>query len=150
MPELHAERKLARHVRFLYAKGSVYRIENNNLLFHGAVPLDENGEFARVEYGGETFSGRAWMDKCERMARQGYFAPVGSDARRRGRDFLYYLWCGPLSPIFGRDRMASFEHLFVDGEFPERKTLIMHTSKTRMRLWRAAPRGAFCGVWAGF
>lgn len=113
--------KLARHVRFLYAKGSVYRIENNNLLFHGAVPLDENGEFARVEYGGETFSGRAWMDKCERMARQGYFAPVGSDARRRGRDFLYYLWCGPLSPIFGRDRMASFEHLFVDGEFPERK-----------------------------
>ena len=39
----------------------------------------------------------------------------------RGRDFLYYLWCGPLSPIFGRDRMASFEHLFVDGEFPERK-----------------------------
>ena len=101
--------------------GSVYLIENNNLLFHGAVPLDENGEFARVEYGGETFSGRAWMDKCERMARQGYFAPVGSDARRRGRDFLYYLWCGPLSPIFGRDRMASFEHLFVDGEFPERK-----------------------------
>ena len=93
----------------------------SNLLFHGAVPLDENGEFARVEYGGETFSGRAWMDKCERMARQGYFAPVGSDARRRGRDFLYYLWCGPLSPIFGRDRMAAFEHLFVDGEFPERK-----------------------------
>ena len=113
--------KLERHVRFLYAKGSLYRIENNNLLFHGAVPLDENGEFARVEYGGETFSGRAWMDKCERTARQGYFAPVGSDARRRGRDFLYYLWCGPLSPIFGRDRMASFEHLFVDGEFPERK-----------------------------
>ena len=53
------------------------------------------GESARVEYGGETFSGRAWMDKCERMARQGYFAPVGSDARRRGRDFLYYLWREP-------------------------------------------------------
>lgn len=113
--------KLARHVRFLYAKGSVYHIENNNLLFHGAIPLDENGDFARVSYDGQTYAGRAWMDKCERMARQGYFAPPGSEARRRGQDFLYYLWCGPLSPIFGRSRMASFEHLFVDGEFSETK-----------------------------
>lgn len=113
--------KLARHVRFLYAKGSVYHIENNNLLFHGAVPLDEAGCLAEAEYGGRRYAGRAWMDKCERMARQGYFAPTGSEARRRGQDFLYYLWCGPLSPIFGRDRMATFEHLFVDGEFPERK-----------------------------
>lgn len=113
--------KLARHVRFLYAKGSVYHMENNNLLFHGAVPLDENGRLAEVEYDGKRYAGRAWMDQCERMARQGYFAPAGSAARRRGQDFLYYLWCGPLSPIFGRDRMATFEHLFVDGEFPERK-----------------------------
>ena len=113
--------KLARHVRFLYAKGSVYHIENNNLLFHGAVPLDEAGCLAEAEYGGRRYAGRAWMDKCERMARQGYFAPTSSEARRRGQDFLYYLWCGPLSPIFGRDRMATFEHLFVDGEFPERK-----------------------------
>lgn len=113
--------KLARHVRFLYAKGSVYHMENNNLLFHGAVPLDETGQLAGVEYGGRRYAGRAWMDQCERMARQGYFAPAGSAARQRGQDFLYYLWCGPLSPIFGRDRMATFEHLFVDGEFSERK-----------------------------
>lgn len=113
--------KLARHVRFLYAKGSVYHIENGNLLFHGAVPLAEDGSLAEVAYGGARYRGRAWMDQCERMARQGYYAPAGSDVRRRGQDFLYYLWCGPLSPIFGRDRMATFEHLFVDGEFSERK-----------------------------
>lgn len=113
--------KLARHVRFLYAKGSVYHMENNNLLFHGAVPLDDAGQLAGVAYCGQRYSGRAWMDQCERMARQGYFAPAGSAARQRGQDFLYYLWCGPLSPIFGRDRMATFEHLFVDGEFSERK-----------------------------
>ncbi len=113
--------KLARHVRFLYAKGSVYRVENNNLLFHGVIPLDETGAFAAVTCGGKTYAGRAWMDQCERLARQGYFAPPGSEARRRGQDFLYYLWCGPLSPIFGRARMASFEKLFVDGEFTETK-----------------------------
>lgn len=113
--------KLARHVRFLYSKGSVYHIENNNLMFHGAVPLAEDGSFAKVEYAGKEYSGKAWMDQCERLARQGYFAPRGSEARRRGQDFLYYLWCGPQSPIFGRDRMASFEHLFVDGEFSEKK-----------------------------
>lgn len=113
--------KLARHVRFLYSKGSIYRIENNNLLYHGAVPLDESGQLAEVYYGGSCYSGRAWMDKCERMARQGYFAKQGSKERVRGRDFLYYLWCGPMSPVFGRDRMAVFEHLFVEGEFSERK-----------------------------
>ncbi len=113
--------KLARHVRFLYSKGSVYKIENNNLLFHGAVPLEEDGQLAEVYYRGSCYSGRAWMDKCERMARQGYFAQRGSAERQRGQDFLYYLWCGPKSPIFGRDRMAVFEHLFVEGEFHEKK-----------------------------
>lgn len=113
--------KLERHVRFLYAKGSLYRIENNNLLFHGAVPLDENGEFARVEYGGETFSGRAWMDKCERMARQAISRPWA--AMRAAADGIFCTICGAARcrPFSGGTRMASFEHLFVDGEFPERK-----------------------------
>ncbi len=105
--------RLQRHVRFLYAKGSVYLIENNNLMFHGAIPMDESGEFAEITVDGITYSGRSWMEYCERMARQGYFAPAGSEARRRGQDFLWYLWCGRLSPIFGRDKMATFEKYFI-------------------------------------
>ncbi len=115
--------RLARHVRFLYANGSVYKIENGNLLFHGAIPFDKNGQLAQVTMDGKTYRGRAFMDYCERMARQGYFAPPGSEARQRGQDFLWYLWCGRRSPIFGRYKMANFEHFFLDEEetYAERK-----------------------------
>lgn len=115
--------RLARHVRFLYANGSVYKIENGNLLFHGAIPFDRNGQLAQVTMDGKTYRGRAFMDYCERMARQGYFAPPGSEARQRGQDFLWYLWCGRRSPIFGRYKMANFEHFFLDEEetYAERK-----------------------------
>ena len=93
---------------------------------------------------------RGWTNANAWRAR-GYFAPVGSDARRRGRDFLYYLWCGPLSPIFGRDRMASFEHLFVDGEFPERKNpYYAYIENEDEAVARGTARRIFCGVWAGF
>ena len=108
--------RLARHVRFLYANGSVYKIENHNLLFHGAIPFDENGQLTKVFMDGQTYCGREFMDYCERMARQGYFAPPGSEARRKGQDFLWYLWCGRRSPIFGRYKMANFEHFFLDEE----------------------------------
>lgn len=115
--------RLARHVRFLYANGSVYKIENGNLLFHGAIPFDRNGQLAQVTMDGKTYRGRAFMDYCERMARQGYFAPPGSEARQRGQDFLWYLWCGRRSPIFGRYKMANFERFFLDEEetYAERK-----------------------------
>ena len=105
--------RLSRHVRFLYAKGGIYKKENGNLLFHGAVPMEADGRFATVHLGGETFAGRAWMDKCETLARQGFFAPPGSAARQKGQDFLWYLWCGPLSPVFGRAKMACFEQYFI-------------------------------------
>jgi fructose-1,6-bisphosphatase-3 len=108
--------RLNRHVRFLYAMGSVYKIENQNLMFHGAIPMDADGNFAQVEMDGTVYWGKSWMDYCERMARQGYFAPVGSAARLKGQDFLWYLWCGPQSPIFGRDKMATFERYFIDDE----------------------------------
>lgn len=108
--------RLQRHIRFLYANGSMYRISNGNLLFHGAIPLAPTGELQEVVFGGKSYKGRAWLDKCERMARQGYFSPEGSPARRQGQDFLWYLWCGKHSPVFGRDKMATFESVFIGEE----------------------------------
>ena len=105
--------KLQQHVRFLYAKGSVYHIENGNLLYHGAVPMTEKGAFAAERFEGRLYSGRALMDYCDERARQGYYAPEGSAARQSGQDFLWYLWCGKLSPLFGRSAMTTFERLYV-------------------------------------
>ena len=106
-------RRLQSQVEFLYAKGSVYHIENGNLLYHGAVPMTADGQFAQEEFEGRCYSGRALMDYCDARARRGYYAPEGSAARQSGQDFLWYLWCGKLSPLFGRSAMTTFERLYI-------------------------------------
>ena len=106
--------KLQQHVEFLYAKGSVYHIENGNLLYHGAVPMTKKGTFAVERFEGHAYSGRALMDYCDERARRGYFAPEGSAARQSGQDFLWYLWCGKLSPLYGRSAMTTFERLYIE------------------------------------
>ena len=105
--------KLQQHIEFLYAKGSVYHIENGNLLYHGVVPMTKNGSFAVERFEGHSYSGRALMDYCDERARRGYFAPEGSAARQSGQDFLWYLWCGKLSPLFGRSAMTTFERIYI-------------------------------------
>ncbi len=109
---LQSER-LHRQIRFIYAKGSMYRVENGNLMFHGCIPLNESGSFDTVVFDGRAYSGKEWMDYCEKMARQGYFGKEGSAARQKGKDFLWYLWCGPKAPTFGRSKMTTFERLFL-------------------------------------
>ena len=105
--------KLQQHIEFLYAKGSVYHIENGNLLYHGAVPMNKKGGFAVEQFEGRRYSGRALMDYCDARARRGYYGPEGSAARQSGQDFLWYLWCGKLSPLFGRSAMTTFERLYI-------------------------------------
>ncbi len=106
--------RLQRHVQFLYAQGSLYERYNGNLLFHGAVPMTEQGELAVEVFEGCGYKGKALFDYCDRRARQGYFAPEGSPERQSGQDFLWYLWCGSLSPVFGRSAMTTFERIYID------------------------------------
>lgn len=109
-----ASERLQRHIQFLYAQGAVYTCFNGNLLYHGAVPMTEDGGFAVEVFDGERYSGKALFDYCDRRAREGYFAPEGSAARQAGQDFLWYLWCGPLSPIYGRSAMTTFERIYIE------------------------------------
>ncbi len=106
--------KLRRHIEFLYSKGAVYTCYNGNLLYHGAVPMTEDGEFAEEVFDGVAYKGRELFDYCDKRARDGYFAREGSHEREAGQDFLWYLWCGPLSPLYGRSCMTTFERLYID------------------------------------
>ena len=105
--------RLQRHVQFLYAHGAFYKICNGNLLYHGAVPMTEDVAFAAIRFEGVARSGKQLFDYCDRRARQGYSAPPGSPARLAGQDFLWYLWCGAKSPLFGRSAMTTFERLYI-------------------------------------
>ena len=109
---LHSE-KLQRHIGFLYSKGGLYKCFNGNLLFHGCIPMDDKGEFLQFEFDGKTLSGKALMDFCETVAREGYYAREGTEERQFGKDFLWFLWCGRNSPSFGRDHIATFERRLI-------------------------------------
>lgn len=108
--------KLQRHVKFLYSQGSLYQVCNGNLLFHGCIPMTEDGEFYELCFGKTKRKGRELMDYADSLARQGYYAQAGSDIRRYGQDFLWYLWCGRRSPLFGRSKIATFERMFIDDK----------------------------------
>ena len=107
--------KLTRQIKFLYEKGGMYKVFNNNLLYHGCIPMDENGEFLTLSAGGER-CGKDLMDYCDKMARVGYFAKIGSDQRQVGKDFLWFLWCGKDSPLCARKKIATFERLLIDDK----------------------------------
>jgi len=109
---MHSD-KLCEHMRFLYTNGSMYKTINGNLLFHGCIPLDEKGELLSVKIEGEEYSGKALLDKLDEVANKAYFLHSG-DEKENSADLLWYLWCGPRSPLYGKDKMAFFERYFID------------------------------------
>ena len=108
--------KLQRHVQFLYSKGNIYKVFNDNLLIHGCVPMDSAGEFVKVNINGKELKGKEYLDYVEKIARQGYFEQEGSEKKENGKDFLWYLWCGKNSPIFCKDKMKTFERYYLDDK----------------------------------
>lgn len=109
----HSE-KLQLHVRFLYSKGGLYKCCNGNLLFHGCIPMDEAGGFMKFEAQEGELCGKAFMDYVEAVARRGYYAEPHTPESLHGRDFMWFLWCGKNSPLFGRERITTFERLLIN------------------------------------
>jgi len=103
--------RLQRHIRFLYEKGSMYRIYNENLLYHGCIPMDESGNFEGVNMEGQTYQGKSYLDYADRVARRAYFGENDIAAK----DFMWYLWCGRKSPLCGRN-IKTFERTFIDDK----------------------------------
>ena len=108
--------KLQKHIRFLYSKGGLYKVCNGNLLFHGCIPMDDDGSLMTFTIGGKERSGKRFLDYAEKTARKAYYDKRGSEERQFGMDFLWWLWAGRNSPIFGRDRMTTFERRFIADE----------------------------------
>ncbi len=111
----HSE-KLQRHTRFLYTKGGMYKVHNGNLLFHGCIPMTKDGDLQTFTIGGKLRSGKEFLDYAEQTARKAYYDKRGTLEREFGMDFLWWLWAGRNSPIFGKDRMTTFERRFIKDE----------------------------------
>ena len=99
---------LQRHLKYLYTKGEIYTIFNNNLLFHGCVPTDKNGNLKEVEFMGKKLKGKAYFDEINEVVNK-VFATRESELV----DIMWFLWISPESPFFGKEKMATFESYFV-------------------------------------
>lgn len=122
--EFRESRNLKRHMLFILRMGSAYLCYNGNLLYHGCIPLNENGEFADLKFGGKTYRGKALMDFCDRRVREAYDRQEEHDL-----DFIWYLWCGRMSPFSGRT-YHTFERAYIE----DRSTWV-------------EPKDAYYGFW---
>lgn len=104
--------KLQQHMRFLLAKGSLYKVYNDNLLYHGCIPLEEDGSLKETEVYGKKYRGRALYDTLEAYVRKGFFA-LDPKEKQDGKDIMWYIWLHPDSPLFGKNKMATFERYFL-------------------------------------
>lgn len=108
--------RLQRHARFLYENGSMYKVTNQSLLYHGCIPIQHDGQFQQVRIEGKTLKGKALLDYFDRIAREAYFGKRKTKEKQFGRDMMWYLWAGPISPLFGKHKMATFERYFLDDK----------------------------------
>lgn len=104
--------KLQKHIRFLYTQGSLYKVYNGNLLYHGCMPMNEDGTFTKVNVYGKEYAGKELYDVLESYARKGYYA-IDPEERQKGQDILWFIWENQNSPVFGKAKMTTFERYFI-------------------------------------
>ncbi len=105
--------RLQKHIKLLFTKGSMYLCYNSNLLFHGCILLNEDGNFKTLSIQNKNYTGKKLMDKFDQIVRQGYFS-IEKEAKDYGKDIMWYLWTGVDSPLFGKSKMATFERYFLN------------------------------------
>lgn len=114
---------LHKHVKFLYSHGAMYKSYNNNLLYHGCIPMNKDGSFAVMIFEGVSYSGKSLMDYIDKKVQNAYFLKGDSKEKENARDFMWYLWCGAKSPVYGKDKMTTFEHYFVEDRTARREEM---------------------------
>lgn len=108
--------KLQSHIDFMFTHGALYKAVNGNLLYHGCIPMTEDGEFAKLKFGEKEYSGKNLMDYLDEKVRDAFYTPRGFKERSLRGDLMWYLWLGKDSPLFGKEKMTTFERLFIDDK----------------------------------
>jgi fructose-1,6-bisphosphatase-3 len=105
--------KLQKHLHYLYEIGSMYLVFNNNLLYHGCIPMTKDGEFQTMQIFDKEYKGKTLVHKLESIVRKAFSNHLKGTPSSYELDFLWYLWAGPNSPLFGKKKMATFERYFI-------------------------------------
>lgn len=117
-------RKLQEHITYMFTHGALYKIMNNKLMFHGCIPVDDDGNFRKVTINGETHSGKALFDYLDSEVRKAYFTPEEEGEEGTNGDLMWYLWLSAESPLFGKDQMTTFERLFIADKKTHKENIV--------------------------
>ncbi len=117
-----ASEKLRRHIECLLSRGGMFKVSNSNLMFHGSIPLNADGSLKEVVIEGKAYSGMNLMQKIDRIVRNAFNPAISSSKRRFCIDYIWYLWCGSDSPLFDKDKMATFERYFINDPQTHKET----------------------------
>ena len=106
-------KRLQKHLRCLYQHGSLHLVTNHCLLYHAAIPMNADGSFTEVEVCGKRVKGKALMERTDEVIREAYYGDNHADdfctthlyRPSEELDYMWYLWCGPYSPLFGKDKI---------------------------------------------
>ena len=104
---------LRKHIRFLLSRGGMYKVVNGNLLYHGCIPMREDGSFDEVPVDGKALSGKAYLDALDAKVRSAFYTKRGTPEHENAADYFWYLWAGPKSPLFGKSKLSTFERYFI-------------------------------------
>lgn len=104
--------RLQAHMQFLLKRGNLYKVYNGNLMYHGCVPMNKDGSFKKVNVYGQEYSGRVLYDVLESYVRKAFVA-LDVEEKRKGQDIMWFIWSSPDSPLFGKEKMATYERYFI-------------------------------------
>lgn len=108
--------QLQDHIHFMIEKGSMYLVYNDNLLFHGCMPMTEEGEFLEFRYHDNVYSGKALFDFFEKAIRDAVSLKEDAEEQTLAADLIWYLWSGAASPLFGKHAMTTFERYYIQDK----------------------------------
>ena len=107
--------RLQTHMQFLLKRGNLYKVYNGNLMYHGCVPMNKDGSFKKVNVYGQEYSGRVLYDVLESYVRKAFVA-LDAEEKRKGQDIMWFIWSSPDSPLFGKEKMATYERYFIEDK----------------------------------
>ena len=108
--------KLQKHINYMFTRGSLFKIMNNNLLYHGCMIFNERGNFKNVEIEGKKYKGAAYMRKLDQMIRDARGKQPEGRTSAEAAAIMWYLWLSEDSPLFGKDKMTTFERYFIEDK----------------------------------
>ncbi len=106
-----ASQKLWEHMSWIVKRGGMWTRRDDVLIFHACVPVEKDGTPQALKVGGVEYAGRELMEALESVVRRAF--RKGAERRDGDADWLWYMWGGPRSPLFGKDKLATFETYFV-------------------------------------